>query len=169
MKFTFTKCHSQRRRWMRRESRLPRSVKCDCPPALTKLMHDRQTFLNNSGTEVDKNSTNALHTHGLMHTVSTQSTFLLLKERLSSSIQVKWCRHNNCTTCYCLTRDWWVRCLLGNPSAHVFECQIRRVACSAAQSHCTCSKYQTRASASEANALRVQSCVLLFPIDVSCL
>jgi hypothetical protein len=27
-----------------------------------------------------------------------------------------------------MTKGWWVRCLLGNPSAHVFECRIRRAA-----------------------------------------
>lgn len=122
MKLAYTKCHSRTNRRMRIETRLPPSVKGDCPPAFTKLTPDPQTCVNGLGTEFHKNPSNALHTYGRRHKVCTQSAlfFLLRKERLSSIQEVKLCRHNNCTTCYCMTKEWRVRCLLGNPSAHVF-------------------------------------------------
>jgi len=67
-----------------------------------------------------------------------------------------------------MTKEWWVRCLLGNLSAHVFECQIRRAACKSCSEPLHLFKISdTRVSASEANALQVQSRVLA--IDFSCL
>jgi hypothetical protein len=170
VKLAYTKCHSRTNRRMRIETRLPPSVKGDCPPAFTKLTPDPQTCVNGLGTEFHKNPSNALHTYGRRHKVCTHSALFFFYSVKTASAAYSRLNYAVITTAQHATA--WQKnggfAVSLATQAHTCLSDTLRAACNAAQSHCTCSKYQTRVSASEANALQVQSRVLL-AIDFTCL